>query len=372
MILAHQYPPSASHAGRPRRVRQHFATTGATSTQIRAFASNLERDIERRQIKIVRGRGVDNRPGFDENALRDEVATRVQGRDSRDSKGFDRDSATDFDVRALIAVAAARGGGAGDTFESAGAVLVTSSGSLVGVANGFPGLRARGYDLAMSVHKFLSLMWLRNPAELADVPAGRLAMECAALMTPGSEHWSQYTRAVRALREAGELSDGDVAAALYDIEARSDVALAEARGVEMDNETVKRQLERRAAEREAALHAAEAQRDSVTGGFETLRQRHDALKATEHATNERLRRAAKGVGTSALVLIIALPAAALWQYFWAQGAESGPAVRIVATVILVGVDVAFVWKAAAPVREWVRQRFLALFGHVFRRTISDT
>lgn len=273
VILQAQYGPGVQRFRGPSRVQRHFAEAGVSSIQVREHADQLENDIRRRGIKVDQGESWDPSGVVDEELLREKLRISVHGpAQGGNSHGFDRGSAVDFDARALLSVFSARERMGGDRLETSRAILLTSNSRLVRAANGLDGFRSSGFGVCIGLHDFLNLMWLRSPAHFTEMPAGRLAMECAAMLTPSPEVWAQYSTHLAALEAEGEVSADTVAIALYSAEARQRVALSQARGESFDGSSVRLTVDRIEEARNAAY---ELER---TAKLEAARERDQLLE----------------------------------------------------------------------------------------------
>jgi hypothetical protein len=250
-----------------------------SSSQIREYADQLENNIELRGIEIDEGASWDRSGMIDEEALREMLRTAVHRPvEGAIVHGFDRGSAVDFDARALLSVFSARARMGGDRLESSKAILLTSNTRLARAANAFESFRDSGFGICIALHDFLNLMWLRNPAHFTEMPAGRLAMECAAMLTPSPEVWAKYSTNLAALEAAGEVSADTVAIALYSVEARQQVALSQARGEPFDGRSVRETVSRIEEARRTDFEAERLAKVEVVRERDQLLEDKDALQ----------------------------------------------------------------------------------------------
>ncbi len=384
VILHAQYRSS----GGPSRVQQHFVSEGIGPVQIRMRADSLERDIELRSLEIRSLSSYDASGRVDESALRDEIARRVQSRGSDDlPSGYDRGSAIDFDVRSLLSVFVARQREEGETLETARAVFISSNSRLVRVANRFEGLRTSGYDLCLTLHDFLSLMWLRNPAEFIEMPIGRLALECAAILAPSTEVWSQFNRNLAEMEEVGEVTADQIAVAVYSSETREEVAYVEAAGGDFDGAMTRATIEKLEARRNAQTLEERTRAEHLAGevarleketsdakvqlvdaeGFKTvITAELEEKGAALAAVGERLRKVSGGLAAVLLgIVVLMLGAGAVWVA-WLQNGQLSLLAKVVGSVIagvlLIAAVASFWQRTHVRLSRWLHLSISAWWG----------
>lgn len=388
VIIQAQHSQSADRYRGPTRVRRYFEETGVSALQAREFADQLELSVSRRGFEIDVGASWDRTGAVDEDALREALRDFVhRPLDPGVPVGFDRGSAVDFDARALLSVYAARDRMAGDCLESARAVLLTSNTRLVRTANGFSDFRDQPFGVCIALHDFLNLMWLRNPADFTEMPAGRLSMECAAMLTPSPEVWAQYSSNLAKLEAAGEVSAETVAIALYSAEARLQVALTDARGEGFDGKSVRDTVERiegavraevqaeraeklaavlerdqLAAQRDALELELSAERESKSNALGDLSEHLERVRKTQASVRSfgiALGRVLVGVGVIGLALVLA------WYTLLSNPEVEAPwnwlGAVVIAVLAVIGVGAAWS-RLAVRIGGWVESGVLALLN----------
>lgn len=189
----------------------HFASEGATSSDILLLAQTLEDDIAHLHIAIVEKPGVSSALTVDELDLEATMEDQMSYQ-SRDALLNDLDS--------LTAIHRLREGRSSSRLETCRAILVTSNGGLARIGQSF---FVRGGDhqwpVAITDHHLATLVWLKKPHTAPDLPRRQILADCFAALEPGKRLWDRYLIEIDRLKAAGKASESDLMLLRYSTEA---------------------------------------------------------------------------------------------------------------------------------------------------------
>lgn len=183
--------------------------------------SDLELRIERmeRELERIGVRKLDP-PPYEVATTIDEAGIEAH---LRSWINYRNPHAATHDVQCVSAVARFRGGrGATGELERAGAVFVTTNGSLVRGVRVFFGseIGRREVPYCYLDYEVTTLCWLKSPLQAPELPRKQILADCFAAMQPGDELWSAYLNEVERLHEAGGVTEEDYDTLRFSIDAR--------------------------------------------------------------------------------------------------------------------------------------------------------
>lgn len=136
------------------------------------------------------------------------------------------EEALKHDLDAVTAIHRLRRGRTPRDLESAHAVFVTTNRPLATVsAQFFLDEYGRGEYVGLPHclldRMFDALIWVKNPGSMPDLPKARILADSYAALLPPEHLWKRYLEEVERLRNQGDLSEEDVVALRYSLDARN-------------------------------------------------------------------------------------------------------------------------------------------------------
>ena len=237
---------------RPSDVTRYFLTNHFSPSEVAQQSALVERNLKGLGIGIRSLPTHQSRYTLDEPALSEKLASGPGGED---------EPRVIHDVECIAAVLTLRAGRHTDTFDTARAVFVTTSGLLVRNSTAWYGEQSGGGVPPVIHHWNLSnLAWLKKPASGLKLKLHELVALCAAALRPPRKVWESFLRHLRNLLASGALTSDEVTAIVAS--ALTDRLLAEEPlEDEVDAETVAEIVDRVKASysAEADRRVAEAQ-----------------------------------------------------------------------------------------------------------------
>lgn len=174
----------------------------------------MERDLERVGVRQLDPPPYEPASTIDEAGLEEHL---------RDWINYRNPQAVIHDVQCVSAVARVRGGrGSTGEIERAGAVFVTTNGSLVRGVRAFFGSEIGLGEVPFCYldSEVTTLCWLKAPLQAPELPRKQILADCYAAMQPGDELWGAYLTEVERLHESGGVSQEDYDTLRFSIDAR--------------------------------------------------------------------------------------------------------------------------------------------------------
>jgi hypothetical protein len=197
----------------------HFEEIGFTPADIVAEQSMLGSNLQRLGL----GRRI--RPddyykyGLDESALEDLLKTELPAQ---------KETTRLYDLQSISAMHRLRKGGSPAMFERCGYIFVTDNSGLVTVARKMS--ERHLWPLVMLESEVASLLWVRSPAIVEDLPRHRLLAAAYAGMQPAPHLWMRYAEEIERLEKRGQVKSDEAVILRSRPEARDvlmDVTLGE-------------------------------------------------------------------------------------------------------------------------------------------------
>ncbi|HVA61577.1 MAG TPA: hypothetical protein VNG13_13735 [Mycobacteriales bacterium] len=185
---------------------RHFLTTGQSPSDIRVQASLIERRL------ASLGFNVRDLPAHEARFTLDEakLAKSLAG-----SSGNDHSQRVIHDVDCVAGVLTWRRGMVSESWDTARAVFVTTSGETIdSVAQWYQDEGGQGLPPIVH-HLYLSnLAWLKKPASAAKLKVNELIAVCVAALRPSKPAWKAFVAHLRKLEASGILVSDEVTAIL--------------------------------------------------------------------------------------------------------------------------------------------------------------
>jgi hypothetical protein len=374
-----------------RGVARHFRSTGATSSDVDLALANLDRDLERRRIRVRATPAYTTGLSVDETRLEEVLQREV---------GYANELALLADLNSLTAIHRIRRGQSGPHFETCRAALVTTNWNLAKASRRFFNSGRHEWPLVMMDSAVATLLWVKSPAASPDLPTQQIISDCYAAMSPSQSTWSKFVDETERLQGRGVIDQESVALLRYSHEAERalmDLTFGEARRI--NETTVRGVLDRAkaaaaaptASERDAALDRVnQAEEAEARARFEaevhlaaerSLQARLDAMEGRERQRAQAIagritdrvavfERCAKAVGI--LVVCVAtllgigsfFPAAVDWI-----PAGARPWMRALAVVAVVASGV-ILWQGAS-IKAWIESTRDRMIGTRLQREGID-
>lgn len=308
-----------------RGVARHYRDSGGTAADLDLALANLERELERRRIRIVSPPSHAAAFNVDEVQF-EEVLQRIVGYRDQSTLRVDLDS--------LTAVHRLRRGSSDSHLETCRAVFVTNNYNLVKASRTFFNSGNHEWPLAMLDNAITTLLWVKTPTSAPDLPRRQIIADCYAALAPSASLWTKFVDEVNRLDQRGIIDAAGVALLRYSHEAQRavmDITFGDPHNV--SENTIRTALQRA---RDAAAEPAEAAREKAVARAELaeneevharfkaeqsqaeareLRERLDALEernaSTEAAIRRRITKRAKRLATCAKVVAAIVVAASI-------------------------------------------------------------
>lgn len=197
----------------PGDVVDFFASQELTASDVEAMIATLNSRLAQHSIDVVAAPAQTEALAVDETTLEHQLSQQV---------GYRRREALLRDLDSLTGIHRIRDGQPRRRIERSEAILVTSNYPLCRVAQGFfkDAQGRAGFPLCMLDSRLVSLAWLMNPVQGADLPRKQIIATSYAALNPPESVWRRYLAEVRRLAEHGDLTDDQVVLLLFSPEAR--------------------------------------------------------------------------------------------------------------------------------------------------------
>lgn len=181
-------------------VEQHVLEQGKPPSTVEMEAEALGSSLEAAGVEVVPS--ISDRPGY-------RSAERATLHDAFDDYQHERARSHDVDV--LIEMHERRGPSAPRVLEDCRALFVTTNERHAEVAAEHFGSGAGGarWPLVMLDHHLATLLWLKRPLEVPDLPWRRVLADCYAAMRPTPAVWERFCRTLERLHSSGALHDDE-------------------------------------------------------------------------------------------------------------------------------------------------------------------
>lgn len=293
--------PDGRRSLRPGAMARHFLTQRYTPADVLQMAALLDRDISAAGFQTCQTPPHLREYTLDEKSLT-ECLSDPETRDESEPRVV-------HDVDCVAAILTLRRGRRSSTLEKAKAVFATGSGKVV--RNAGIWFRAQGESgVAPAVHirALSNQAWLKRPALVAEFKLREMVTLCAAALRPSRNTWSRFLRHLEKLQQSGAVTSDEATAII--VSALSDKLLqmaeledAEADGLDAHSldavvervkesyaEEAARQVAEMAADRDAAVSAANAARDAaVEAARKSEEEAVTSARSEAAASGERLR-----------------------------------------------------------------------------------
>ncbi len=260
-----------------RGVARHFRESGGTPADLDLALANLDRDLERRRIRVVSPPSHTAALNVDEDEF-EEVLQRIVGYRDQSTRRVDLDS--------LTAIHRLRNGSSDSHLETCRAVLVTNNYSLVKASKAFFTSGRHEWPLAMLDNAITTLLWVKTPASAPDLPRRQIIADCYSALAPSASLWTKFVDEVDRLDERGAIDADGVAMLRYSHEAQRavmDVTYGDPRNVTEANIQTALDRARHAAAEPAQLARAEAQSRAELAENHEVQARFDAEQSQAEA-----------------------------------------------------------------------------------------
>lgn len=373
-------------------VAKHYRDSGGTPSDIDLALANLERDLERRRIRIESPPAHASELGLDEVEM-EKVLQRVVGYRELVTLRVDLDS--------LTAVHRLRRGGSDSHLETCRAVLVTNNYNLVRASRTFFSSGNHEWPLAMMDNAVTTLLWVKSPTSAPDLPRRQVIADCYSALAPTARLWSKFVEEVDRLDRRGLIDADSVALLRYSHEAEQaimDVTFGDPQN--LSEHAVQSALSRarqvaaspaEGARDEALARAESAENMEVQSRFDAaqsaaealeLRRRLDVLEERQRRRESRIRTriarwatvAAISAKVVAAAMVLASIVVGVGSFFpnwvrWLPGAESDWMRGAALVAFLLGVVT--LWRGRSIV-EWIEHlRDRAIVRALDRSGVAD-
>ncbi len=203
---------------RPSEMFEHFVVSQRSPSDVELIVARIEDRL--RGLHII----PTQRPEpivaltLDETRLADVLQDTVRYKSER---------ARQHDLDAITAVHRLRDGRTPQNLESSRAIFLTNNNSLAAASAHFfrreyPHMRLP-VPHCMTDHLLATLVWLKQPSLVPELPQNRLVADVYAAINPPDEIWRAYLLKIAQHRERGEVSEGDYHLLRHDITAKREL-----------------------------------------------------------------------------------------------------------------------------------------------------
>ena len=193
---------SGGYSGRPPRgVEAHFLERGYSASDIVLLVGRLERDLRALRIRIVDRPGISTALSVNEVGLEEQLWKGVRYRWRGPLL---------HDLDALTSIFRLRKGQRPTKFEVCRAVFVTPNTAMARSSREFfYDEYGSHWPLAVTEDDFATLLWLKQPMAVPDLPAHRIVADAYAALEPGLVSWESFLGEIAKLYENNDLSHDD-------------------------------------------------------------------------------------------------------------------------------------------------------------------
>lgn len=189
---------------RPTDVTRYLLTNHFTPSDVREAAALTEHNLQRLGINI-RSRPA-RLPAY---TLHEEGLARRLA----DREGGERDPRVEHDVDCVAAILTLRVGRQSDSFDTAHAVFMTTSGlTAKTVTQWYEDEGGAGVPPIVHYLTLSNLAWIKRPASASDLKLNELIALCVAALRPSSRTWSRFLDYLQNLRDENTLTSDELAA----------------------------------------------------------------------------------------------------------------------------------------------------------------
>lgn len=304
-------------------VTRHLQDSGAAPADVDLMIARLETDLEASRIRIRDTPPFAAHLGVDEAALENVLQERVRYREGR---------ARITDLNSLTAIHRIRYGQSDVHLETCRAVFVTNNHRLVSAGRIFFDSTRHGWPLAMMDSTLTTLLWVKAPNSMPDLPRSQVVADCYSALAPSPTLWSKFLHEIDRLEQRGMVDADSIALLRYSHEAEQaimdttlgdpqrvseaavQVSLIRAREAAAEPaEQAKNAALVRAEEAEAAEASARFQALTQSGEAGELRNRLEVLEVREQTRadcirariDRRARLVASSLKFTAVILVLA-------------------------------------------------------------------
>lgn len=195
-------------------VTRTFRDRGASESDVLLAMTTMGRDLDRLRIKI------EEKPPY---AATYQIDEGVLDKNLGDSIHYKKDSSRIRDVDSLSAIYKLRRGQEYPIIEECRALFVTTNIRLVRASTEFfkSYQSAGNAPVCVTDHHLTTILWLKKPMMVPDLPMKRLIADSYAAMEPSEDLWRKFLAEVKKLQKRGEITAEEVLALRSTIEARS-------------------------------------------------------------------------------------------------------------------------------------------------------
>lgn len=261
---------------------EHLVDANYTASDVEMLIAKLPQSIRALHITAEPKPPHTDPLGLNETKLERVLQTAV---------GYRRQDALLHDLDALTAIHRLRKGRAHRHVESCEAIFVTTNLSLARASASFFTEEYEDVTVPLCILDSLlvTLIWLKRPLAIPDLPRKVIIAQCYAAMRPPDALWRRYLEEMTRLQAAGQISDEDYHLLRFSTEARTElVSLTFGSAGAFSGHTVREVLEAaRAAVRAQAKAAIEAEIHAEIQGLdsavlaETEKRKAAELRAAE-------------------------------------------------------------------------------------------
>ena len=217
---------------------QQCVAAGASPGDIEKIIGRFDATLEKLRISVI-GKPAQTRDlSVDERTLE----YTLQKRHYRQTE-----QARLHDVESLTAIHRLRGGRRLREVERCRAIFITSSSSLARISAGFFGEHFGTTTAPHCMHAqlFTTIVWLKKPLRIPDLPMRKLIADCYAALQPSEEVWARYLAELDEIESRGDLTSDDLVHLRHSVPARNELLNVTFNKVErFDENTVPKIIEK--------------------------------------------------------------------------------------------------------------------------------
>ena len=188
-------------AAKPDSVLSWFRKQNFTPSKVLLLLQGIEDTLLKLGIDFQDKPDVDPRFQIDESQFEKVLQNQVR---------YSSNVTLKVDLDSLVAIFTLRAGYSSDRLEDCRHVFLTDNDKLVHASSIFFKTIAKGWPVVMLDHIVASLIWVKSPMSLPDLPKKRIIADALASTHPNEALWKNFSRIVDELNQQDVISEDDL------------------------------------------------------------------------------------------------------------------------------------------------------------------
>lgn len=181
----------------------HSILSGYSASDVRLFSAQLEKNIAGLRVHIEDKPDYRNQFVIDESGFSKELDTAIN---------YHNKQALQKDIDSISAIMRLRKNKKYSYVEDCLALFITTNNSLAYISNRFLYKDDPSHPVppCYTDHQITTMLWLKKPLSLPDLPKKRIIADCYAATSPDEKLWKLYLNEIDKLEKTGNYSEEDI------------------------------------------------------------------------------------------------------------------------------------------------------------------